>query len=194
MYSNVQDEDQLIKKGVDKNEIEVLRSKQCLAFLNKLNELFWDKRWKYKTNNDGKPLLHTITYGNPKVDVVKDVRYLCIFYKEGDESSNYFDKEKMSKNVLSLIYHRTLFMNGWNEAQKAITSILAIEGSHNAKNVEMFELVKHLNFKCDATDILLDIGYGTGLLLAAFSTMLQTKVYGSENSEYVFNTTTSSSC
>ena len=187
MYSNVEMEDEFIKKGKDKEDIELLRSKQCLSLLNKLNKLFWDERWKYKTNDDGKPLLLKISYGGYE----KDVRYLCIFYKEGDESSNYFDKIKMSKNVLELIYRRTLFMTSWNEASKSVTSKLAVEGSHHAENVQMFELVKHLNLKCDTTDIILDIGYGTGLVLASFATMLQTRVYGSEISEPVFDTTVS---
>jgi hypothetical protein len=189
MFSNVEEEEELIRKGTSQDDIEDLRSKQCSTFLNGLSKLFWDKRWKFLTNQDGTPFLNQIVYG--KKDDVEDTRFLCIFCKDGVET---FDFTTVM-NPLERFYMKKLFTTGWGLGTKSIVSILAVEGSHHAHSDNFVKILKHLNLKLDGTDVVVDIGYGTSALLlglAGFLNGLEGKgatVYGSENSINVFNTT-----
>ncbi len=183
-FSNVGNQ----SKNSREEDIEKLRSRQCLRFLKKLNELFWDNRWEYmkiKTGDDEQPLLHQITYGKRSdlnSDCVddEDWRYLCIFQK----GQPYCEPNK--NEYLKLMYQRKLFTTGWKEALKTDLNRLAYGGSHNPLLNDIVKVLKYLNLKCDGNDVVIDIGYGTGVLLIALSSMLQTKVYGSEISQEIF--------
>jgi protein-L-isoaspartate O-methyltransferase len=80
---------------------------------------------------------------------------------------------------------RRLFELGWSEAYKHKFTE-APGGTHNTKCTYMFGLIPYLNLKFDKSDVIIDIGYGTGRLLFAFSAMLGTKVYGTDIEEKVF--------
>ena len=192
MYSNVEKEEELKRKGACDDDIEDLRSKQCSKFLTGLSKLFWDKRWKFLTNQDGTPFLNKIVYGDDKA--VKDTRFLCILCKDGVETFDFTD----GKNALEKFYLQKLFKTGWSLGASSLVSQLAVEGSHHAHSDNIVKMLKHLNLKLDGTDVVVDIGYGTSALLfglAAFLNGLEgtcTTVYGSENSENVFDTTKAS--
>ena len=197
MFSFVESQNE--NEMTNDDAVENLRSRQCLLVLQKLNKLFWNKQWKFKTNDDGKPFLHRINYGDENADKslrVADYRYLCIFSKERVEPSDQKpsdqklnEKPVLHTDPLESAYLRRLFLSGWNLGKETILSELASGGSHNPHSTDIVRLLKHLNLKLDGTDIVIDIGYGTGTLLYALACMLQTRVYGSEISIEVFNNT-----
>ena len=188
MYSNVENEDELLKKGASASDIEALRKKQCLKFLTELAKLFWDKRWRFKTK-DGSPVLVPIRYGeDDEVEQhdMKDTRFLCIFSFEGVQTSTIYD----GKSLLEKLYLKKLFIAGWEEATNGSISELALYGSHHANSTDMAKVLSHLNLKQDGTDVVVDIGYGTSALLFGLAAVLQgTRVIGSENDEEVFQNT-----
>jgi hypothetical protein len=189
MFSNVENQNE--NEMTNDDAVEKLRKKQCLLFLEKLNQLFWNKKWKFKTNN-GEPFLHKIRYGEErakKVLEVVDHRFLCIFSKEEVESS---DPKTLVEHPMENAYLRRLFFNGWELGEKTLISKLAQGGSHNPFSLDIYLLLKHLNLKLDGNDVVIDIGYGTGTLLYGLACMLQTKVYGSEISPEVFSNTVNS--
>lgn len=189
MYSNVEKEEELRNKSTSESDIEKLRSKQCSVFLTSLSKLFWDKRWKFLNNPDGTPFLNKIVYGDDRD--VKDTRFLCIFCKDGVETFDF----TAGKNALEKFYLQKLFKTGWSLATHSIVSQLAVEGSHHAHSDNIVKMLKHLNLKLNGTDVVVDIGYGTSALLFGLAGFLNgldgisTTVYGSENSENVFETT-----
>jgi hypothetical protein len=178
VVSNV-DEDFIKSRNLDEKGIKNQSLKQSRAFVQWLSK-FFNHNWRYLTH-EGHPFLHKLSYGHEK----EDLRYLCVF-----RTNEIFTSVITGMNSVRTVYLKRLFQLGWEEAAK-LNFTSAPGGTHNTKCEYMLTLIPYLNLKFDKSDVIIDIGYGTGRLLFALSAMLGTKVYGTDIEDKVFSHTIS---
>ena len=174
------DEGIIKKKNLNKEQIKEQSQKQSREFVIWLSK-FFNCNWDYSKNQEGHPFLHELTYKEKE-----DLRYLCVFRRKNEDFSLAISKMSAAKRVLV----KQLFRQGWSEAN-TLYFTSAPGGTHNTSCDCMMNLIPNLNLKFDKSDVILDIGYGTGRLLFAFSAMLGTTVYGTDIDLNVFNHTKS---